>query len=183
MTPPSVRAQANRPPDSLYNGMGVGRTAPLDRAFERMYKRHVQDVYRYALAVLANDADAEDVVQTTFLNAYRSYQSGTRPKETGNWLIAIAHNVCRQRFRTAARRPREVALDPDLTPVADDDGGERYSREDIQRALSALTFPQRSALAMRELEGRSYKEIGAALEVSPSAVETLIFRARRAFRE
>ena len=58
-----------------------------------------------------------------------------------------------------------------------------YHREDIQRALSALTFPQRSALAMRELEGRSYKEIAAALELSESAVETLIFRARRAFRE
>jgi RNA polymerase sigma factor (sigma-70 family) len=182
VTPPFVRALANTPPDSLYNGMGVGRLASADRAFERLYKRHVEDVYRYSLAVLANDADAEDVVQTTFLNAYRSYQSGTRPKEAGNWLIAIAHNVCRQRFRTAARRPHEVALDPDLTAVSDDDG-ERYRREDIQRALSALTFPQRSALAMRELEGRSYKEIAAALEVSESAVETLIFRARRAFRE
>ena len=183
MTPPSARALANMPPDSLYNGMGVGRLASADRAFERLYRRHVEDVYRYSLAVLANDADAEDVVQTTFLNAYRSYQSGTRPKEAGNWLIAIAHNVCRQRFRTAARRPREVALDPDLTPVADNEDEQRYHREDIQRALSALTFPQRSALAMRELEGRSYKEIAAALEVSESAVETLIFRARRAFRE
>jgi RNA polymerase sigma factor (sigma-70 family) len=163
--------------------MGVGRSTSADRAFERLYKRHVQDVYRYSLAVLANDADAEDVVQTTFLNAYRSYESGTRPKEVGNWLIAIAHNVCRQRFRTAARRPHEVALDPDLTPVADNEDEQRYHREDIQRALSALTFPQRSALAMRELEGRSYKEIAAALEISESAVETLIFRARRAFRE
>src|SRR3954464_10880679 len=112
------RALTKMPPDSLYNGMGVGRA---DRSFERLYKRHVKDVYRYALAVLANDSDPEDVVQTTFLNAFRSYQSGARPKEGGNWLIAIAHNVCRQRFRTAARRPREVALDPDLTPVADDD--------------------------------------------------------------
>ena len=63
--------------------MGVGRLASADRAFERLYKRHVEDVYRYSLAVLANDADAEDVVQTTFLNAYRSYESGTRPKEVG----------------------------------------------------------------------------------------------------
>ena len=42
--------------------MGVGRLASADRAFERLYKRHVEDVYRYSLAVLANDADAEDVV-------------------------------------------------------------------------------------------------------------------------
>src|SRR5262245_16361991 len=85
-----------------------------DRAFERLYRRHVQDVYRYALAALPNRADAEDVVQTTFLNAYRSYRQGTRPDKPGNWLIAIAHNVCVQRFRAAARRPHEVALDPEL---------------------------------------------------------------------
>src|SRR6186997_3171690 len=77
-----------------------------DRGFERMYKRHVGDVYRYALAVMRNPADAEDVTQTTFLNAYRSFvEKGNRPEKPQNWLIAIAHNVCRQRFRQSARRP------------------------------------------------------------------------------
>src|SRR5213078_1956024 len=81
-----------------------------DRAFERMYKRHVGDVYRYALAVMRNPADAEDVTQTTFLNAYRSYvEKGNRPEKPQNWLIAIAHNVCRQRFRQSARRPAAEA--------------------------------------------------------------------------
>ena len=71
-----------------------------DRAFERLYKRHVGDVYRYALAVMRNPTDAEDVTQTTFLNAYRAYvEKGSRPDKPQNWLIAIAHNVCRQRFR------------------------------------------------------------------------------------
>jgi RNA polymerase sigma factor (sigma-70 family) len=152
-----------------------------DRSFERLYRRHVEDVYRYALAVLANRTDAEDVTQTTFLNAYRSYRSGTLPAKPLNWLISIAHNVCRQRFRTAARRPPEVALDTQLA-VAEDDG-DRFRAEDIRRALAALTFAQRSALALRELEGRSYREIAAMLELSESAVETLIFRARKAFRE
>ena len=77
-----------------------------DRGFERMYRRHVGDVYRYALAVMRNPADAEDVTQTTFLNAYRAYtEKGKRPEKPQNWLIAIAHNVCRQRFRQSARRP------------------------------------------------------------------------------
>src|SRR5438128_1375658 len=84
-----------------------------DRGFERLYQRHVSDVYRYALAVLHNAADAED----------------------------------------------------------------------IKRALSHLAFNQRAALVMRELEGRSYAEIAEVLGVSVSAVETLIFRARRALRE
>jgi RNA polymerase sigma factor (sigma-70 family) len=153
-----------------------------ERAFERLYRRHVDEVYRYALAVLANSADAEDVTQTAFLNAYRAFQSGQRPDRPLNWLIAITHNVCRQRFRDAARRPREVVLEHDIA-AADHHQDDGFRPEDIRRALSQLSFSQRSALALRELEGRSYKEIAEVLELTETAVETLIFRARRAFRE
>jgi RNA polymerase sigma factor (sigma-70 family) len=153
-----------------------------DRGFERMYRRYVGDVYRYALAVMRNPADAEDVTQTTFLNAYRAYvEKGDRPEKPQNWLIAIAHNVCRQRFRQSARRPSEVTFEDDIADTIVDD--ETPSGEDIRRALSHLAFNQRAAIVMRELEGRSYAEIAEILEVSTSAVETLIFRARRALRE
>jgi len=153
-----------------------------DRAFERLYRRHVADVYRYALAVLRNPADAEDVTQTTFLNAYRAFERGERPDAAHNWLIKIAHNVCRQRFRTSARRPHEVEFDEDLaaTLVEEEDGP---TAQDIRRALGQLAFNQRAALVARELEGRSYAEIGEILDLSVGAVETLIFRARRALRE
>src|ERR671928_1386626 len=90
------------------------------RAFERMYQRHVGDVYRYALAVMRNQADAEDVTQTTFMNAYRAFQRGERPEKPHNWLIAIAHNVCRMRWRQAGSRPKEVALAEAPEPVAID---------------------------------------------------------------
>jgi RNA polymerase sigma-70 factor (ECF subfamily) len=153
-----------------------------DRAFERLYRRHVDDVYRYAFALLANRADAEDVTQTAFLNAYRAFENGQNPERPLNWLIAITHNVCRQRFRAAARRPSEVVLDRELAAEPfDEERG--FRRRDIGRAFSQLTFGQRAALAMRELEGRSYREIAAVLGVTEAAVETLIFRARRAFRE
>jgi RNA polymerase sigma factor (sigma-70 family) len=153
-----------------------------DRGFERLYKRHVGDVYRYALAVMRNPTDAEDVTQTTFLNAYRAYvEKGSRPEKPQNWLIAIAHNVCRQRFRQSARRPAEVSFEDDIADTVADD--ETPTGDDIRRALSHLAFNQRAALVMRELEGRSYAEIAEILEVSTSAVETLIFRARRALRE
>jgi RNA polymerase sigma-70 factor (ECF subfamily) len=153
-----------------------------DRAFERMYRRYVGDVYRYALAVMRNPADAEDVTQTTFMNAYRAYaEKGNRPEKPQNWLIAIAHNVCRQRFRQSARRPAEVSFDDDIADTVV--GDETPSGEDIRRALSHLAFNQRAALVMRELEGRSYAEISEILGLSTSAVETLIFRARRALRE
>lgn len=153
-----------------------------DRAFERMYRKHVHDVYRYALGMLRNPDDAEDVTQTTFMNAYRAFERGERPRQAQNWLMTIAHNVCRQRFRNASRRPTETEWDDALAaPVPDDDTGPSIA--DVQRALEHLPFNQRSALVMRELEGRSYAEIAAVLELTVSAVETLLFRARRALRE
>jgi RNA polymerase sigma factor (sigma-70 family) len=152
-----------------------------DRAFEKLYQRHVGDVYRYALVVLRNAADAEDVTQTTFMNAYRAYARGEQPRTPQNWLIAIAHNVCRQRFRQQQRRPNELPLEQEIAQTVPDQ--ESPSAEDIRRALSHLAFNQRAALVMRELEGRSYSEIAEVLEISSSAVETLIFRARRAVRE
>jgi RNA polymerase sigma factor (sigma-70 family) len=160
----------------------LAQRSRTDRAFERLYRRHVADVYRYSLAVLRNPADAEDVTQTTFLNAYRAFTRGERPDAAQNWLIKIAHNVCRQRFRNSARRPHEVELDDGIaaTYVQEQEGP---SAQDIRRGLGQLAFNQRAALVMRELEGRSYAEIGEILGLSVAAVETLIFRARRALRE
>jgi RNA polymerase sigma factor (sigma-70 family) len=161
----------------------IHRPKSVDRAFERLYKRHVHDVYRYTLAVLHHEADAEDVTQATFLSAYRAFSRGERPTKAHNWLIKIAHNECRQRFRASARRPKEVALhetDGHLRPGADDDVP---TADEIRHALAQLSFNQRAALVMRELEGRSYAEIATVLETSMSAVETLLFRARRALRE
>jgi len=152
-----------------------GRRA--DGSFEQLYRRHARDVYQYALAVLANPADAEDVTQTTFLNAYRAFQKGERPQKPHNWLIAIAHNVCRMRWRQAGSRPKEVALEEAPEPVALD--LERPDLSEVLTALAQLSFNQRAALVMRELEGRSYQEISEVLGVSVSAVEALLFRARR----
>src|SRR5256714_11103499 len=160
----------------------LAQRARADRAFEKLYQRHVGDVYRYALVVMRNPDDAEDVTQTTFMNAYRAFAGGERPRTPQNWLITIAHNVCRQRFRQLQRRPNELPLEEEelaqLTPDED-----APTAEDIRRALSHLAFNQRAALVMRELEGRSYAEIATVLNLTTSAVETLIFRARRALRE
>src|SRR6185312_4877261 len=153
-----------------------------DRSFERLYRKHAGDVYRYALVVLRNQADAEDVTQTTFLNAFRAMEQGERPRAPQNWLIAIAHNVCRQRFRQSQRRPNEVELNESLAEAMEADE-DVVSAEDLRRALGHLAFNQRAALVMRELEGRSYQEIAEIRGLSVSAVETLIFRARRALRE
>ena len=152
-----------------------------DRAFEELYELHATDVYRYALAVCRNPADAEDVTQTTFMNAYRAFKSGERPRLPQNWLITIAHNACRTRAIRASRRPREVPLDDVVQKIAVPDQDRPSVREALS-ALSKLPFNQRAAIAMRELEGRSYTEIAQALGVSVPAVEALLFRGRRSLK-
>ena len=150
---------------------------PSDRAFEQLYRKHAREVYQYALALTANPADAEDVTQTTFLNAYRAFERGERPHKPHNWLITIAHNVCRMRWRSAGSRPREVTLEEAPEPASRDD--EQPDLDEVLTALAALSFNQRAAIVMRELEGRSYQEIAGVLDLSVSAVEALLFRARR----
>jgi RNA polymerase sigma factor (sigma-70 family) len=155
-----------------------------EQAFERLYRSHVQDVYRYALMVTRNTDDAEDVAQTTFLKAYRAYQRGDRPRHPRRWLITIAHNTCGTRIRDARRRPQEVALDEQLVEPTPVGGGDvDVDVQELVRAVGALSFNQRAALVMRELEGRTYAEIAEVLQLSTSAVETLLLRARRALRE
>jgi RNA polymerase sigma-70 factor (ECF subfamily) len=152
-----------------------------DSTFERLYRAHAKDVYRYALAVLRNPADAEDVTQTTFLNAYRALARGDVPTKPQNWLIKIAHNACRTRYVQSARRPKEVPFEESIAnlPVPEADA---QTVHDLLVALSKLPFNQRSAIVMRELEGRTYNEIAETLGVTTAAVETLIFRARRSLR-
>jgi RNA polymerase sigma factor (sigma-70 family) len=152
-----------------------------DLAFERLYRRYVKDVYHYALALLRNPADAEDVTQTTFLNAYRAFMSGQEPLKPHNWLIKIAHNAARTRYARSTRRVKEVPLDEHVdTLVIPED--EKPDVQAVLHALGRLPLNQRAALVMRELEGRSYAEIAETIGVSVPAVETLIFRARRSLK-
>jgi RNA polymerase sigma factor (sigma-70 family) len=151
------------------------------RGFELLYRRYAQDVYRYSLALLRNPADAEDVTQTTFMNAYRAYLRGEEPLKPQNWLIKIAHNAARTRYARATRRVKEVPLDDHVNQLAVPE----EDKPDVQAVLDALArlpLNQRAALVMRELEGRTYAEIADTLDVSVPAVETLIFRARRSLR-
>jgi RNA polymerase sigma-70 factor (ECF subfamily) len=149
--------------------------------FERIYRRHARDVYRFALSVVRNPLEAEDVTQTTFLNAYRALERGDRPDRPRSWLFAIAHNAIRSRDRRRLRRPREVPLDVAeyrLAAQADDPP----AVDDLLHALGELPEAQREAIARRELQGQTYPEIAAVLGISVSAVESLIARARRALR-
>ena len=152
------------------------------REVDDLYRKHGGEIYRYALAVLGNHADAEDVTQTTFLNAYRSLEQGVRPRKPSNWLLTIASNTIKQRFRQEQTRPRQVELD-ERTAEAGTEENEGPSVGELLVALSKIPPQQRQAIVLREFEGRSYAEIAGILGVTTTALETLLFRARRSLAE
>ena len=145
-----------------------------------LYERYARQLQGFCRARLSSREEAEDAVQHTFLNAYRSLRSGTRPRAEAAWMFAIAANVCRERRRSAWRRSRiEVVSDDGLV-------GERaapeHSHEEltgVADALAELTPNQRRAILLREWQGLSYREIADELSLTEGAVETLLFRARR----
>jgi RNA polymerase sigma-70 factor, ECF subfamily len=158
----------------------LAQRTPTDRAFERLYRKHVLDVYRYALVLLRSPEDAEDVTQATFLNAYRAFVQGER-RATRTWLLGIAHEICSQRERQETARPEHVDLGDAAEQAVPDEAGPTAA--EVSRALGRIAFNQRAALVMREIEARPYQEIAEILDVSVGAVESLVFRARRALRE
>ncbi|MGH3022900.1 MAG: RNA polymerase sigma factor [Gaiellaceae bacterium] len=153
--------------------------AAAERDLERLYRLHRRDVYRSVLRSVRNPDEAEDVTQIAFLDAYRALQRGDEPERPRAWLLTIAQNVARRRHARIAGRPREVELAAE-TLVAPDEQGP--TAREIRLAFEHLGARQREALILREIGGRSYREIAAALDLSVPAVETLLFRARQSFR-
>src|SRR5829696_7031091 len=151
-----------------------------DRSFERLYRRHLPEIYRYVLRDVGNRADAEEVTQNAFLDAYRALGRGHTPEKPRAWLFGIAKNATRRRYRTLSRRPREVELEHEVAESVAEE--ERPQLEELQDAVRALPPTHQQALFLREIEGLSYVEIANRMDLSHAAVETILFRARRSLR-
>jgi RNA polymerase sigma factor (sigma-70 family) len=169
----STRGRANRV---------EGQTAPEADATRALYERYANQIFGYCLHQLGTREEAEDAVQSTFLNAFRGLKRGIVPELESAWLFTIAHNVCLSRRRSSWRRgriesPADFELVEELTPAPARRADELIG---LQDALGQMPETQRRAILLREWQGLSYREIAEELDVSQSAVETLIFRARRA---
>ena len=157
--------------------IGIRAKSDLDE----LYRAHAAEVYRYVYAVLGNRADAEDVTQTTFVNALRALERGERPRKPANWLITIAHNLIRQRFRQQQSRPRQVELDRDLPTLEADDAGRR-SRISSARSSGSRSLSARHSSSGRWRAARTRRSRRSS-KSRRRALESLIFRARRSLAE
>ena len=155
--------------------------APQAAATEGLYERHAGKILSYCLHQLGSREEAEDAVQTTFMNAFRALGRGVVPEAESAWLFKIAENVCLSRRRSSWRRGR-IESPSDFDVIEEVVPGPSRQRDEligIEDALASMPEQQRRAILLREWQGLSYREISEELELSQSAVETLIFRARR----
>lgn len=163
------------------------RVAAGDRAaFRQLMECHQRPIGTYAQRMLGDRALAEDVVQETFLRLW-SRAGRFRPESARltTWLHNIAHNLCIDRHRAAARlaftdQPPESAA-PDADPEAQ--RGADEAGEGVRRALAALPERQRSALLLCHYQGLSNRDAAQILDVSVDALESLLARARRTLKK
>jgi RNA polymerase sigma factor (sigma-70 family) len=161
------------------NGLQDSATAEVGDATE-LFTRYSAGVYRYCLRRLGSPEEAEDALQGTYLNAWRSLKGGFTPEQPRAWLFQIAANVCATVLRSKLGGTRLELRDPaklDELARAEDPGSEELFG--LSQALRDLPARQRRALVLRDWQGLSYDEIAAEMAVSDSAVETLLFRARK----
>ena len=149
-----------------------------EAAFAALVERFEPRLLAYARRMLRGRTSeaAEDVVQDVFVRAYGGLRRDDRPMDVRPWLYRIAHNRCLDVLRIDV--PAELVVEPPAAATTETrvEGSERLRHlvEDIQ----ALSPNQRSALIIRELDGLSYEEIAAALDVTVPAVKSLLVRAR-----
>jgi RNA polymerase sigma factor (sigma-70 family) len=162
---------------------GTRRRNDVGSTTHDLYRQYGKQIYAYCFHRLRSREEAEDAVQTTFMNAFRALQRGAETQFEQAWLFKIAHNVCIARSTSSARRlkleaPNDFEVLQEIVPAQ---GSERpVELIGVEEALEGMPENQRRAILLREWQGLSYREIGEELNLSQAAVEMLIFRARRA---
>jgi len=165
-------------------------------ALERLMRAHNQRLFRTARAILRDDAEAEDVVQETYLRAYRGMGLFRGGAALSTWLVRICVHEALARRRRALRRDRVVPIRSGLTPEEIDVRAElpehdataaAAERSELRRLIEAridaLPDAFREVFVLRAVEELSVEETAAALDLPPATVRTRFFRARSRLRE
>ena len=153
-----------------------------DEAFELLVQRHRVRAFRLALRLTGNRAEAEDVAQDAFVQAWRSLHRFRGESAFTTWLYRIVTNVGLNRVQRRRETPVDVAA-MDLPPVIDGPDRVIEANEALERlasAVTALPFDQRAPLVLHALEGCSYEEVADILKITVPAVKGRLHRARRA---
>lgn len=168
-------------------------SSELPDAFDTLYRDHVDLMFRYASRLCGEAESAKDLVQETFLNAYRGFKDFRGESQISTWLYTIASRAClRMRRKRKGAPERELSLD-EFIPTAE---GEfrlqipveglspeealqnKQLREALDAAIGKLPPKYKMVLVLRDMEGLSAKAVGSILGLNERAVKSRLHRAR-----
>lgn len=165
------------------------RLSPAEKQrFDAEIVPHLDVLYRMARAVCGDRDLADDVAQEAFLRALKGF-GGLKPGTNSRaWLARIVHNTCHDLWRARARRPEQDWDDDTASAVEAMDSGEAWQPEiirgafadEIEQALRALPPRWRASVLLVDVEGWTYEEAAASLEIAPGTLRSGLHRARRA---
>ena len=161
--------------------------------FDKIYRDHVDLIYRYANRLCGEAEAAKDLVQETFLNAYRGFKDFRGDAQISTWLYTIASRAClRMRRKKKGEPDRELSLD-EFVPTSEGefrlqipvDGltpeeafQNKELRQALDQAIEKLPRKYRMVLVLRDMEGLSAKEVGTVMGLNERAVKSRLHRAR-----
>jgi len=161
-------------------------------AFRLLVERHSVRLFQLAFRMTGNEQDAEDLVQETFLRAYKQLNRFQSRAGLGTWLYRIAANCSLDLLRRQKRRGEQETVEFDSeeafpailsdAPAPDQQVYHGEVRQKVESVMRELTPMERTAFVLRHFEGLSIGEIGSALGVGPGATKQSIFRAVQKMR-
>jgi len=176
MVPPAERTDAQVVRDVLDG----------DRdAYRLLVRRYGSVLHAHALRMAGNEDAAADLVQQAFVKGYRKLASCREPDRVGAWLFRILANLARDHVRSPRRK--DVSLHalgeiPAAPGGPEDEAARAEVRQRLRRALDRLTPEQQEAFVLKHVEGRSYEEIAAVMDLSVAALKMRVHRAREALQ-
>lgn len=155
-------------------------------AYRHLVRRYGDVLYGHALRMVGTQDEASDLVQRAFVMGFKKLSSCKDPDRVGAWLFRILSNLSKDHLRS----PRRTDVSLDRLPEASASDGDPFEavhrgevRQRLQLAMGQLTAEQREAFTLKHVEGRSYEEMAAVLDVSVASLKMRVKRAREALRD
>lgn len=155
------------------------------RLFELLMRKYNQRLYRIGMSILENEAEAEDAMQTAYINAYEHLSGFERRASFGTWLTKIMLNQCYEQ-RRKNRRLHTTTEQTDNIVIMNTAVNELANKElgrTLQQAVAKLPEKYRVVFVLREIEDLSVRETSAALQIEESNVKVRLNRAKSMLRE
>jgi RNA polymerase sigma-70 factor (ECF subfamily) len=156
-------------------------------AFEALYRSHAGRLFGLVSRMLGSAAEAEDVLQDTFVSAHRKMAGFRGESSLGTWLYRLAVNHCLDHLRGKQSRMARTTDSLDAEGAAEPAAAlpvlpEAIARIDLERAIAQLPHGCRAAFVLHDVEGLDHREVGAALGISEGTSKSQVHKARMKLR-